>query len=152
MYHLSVFCFMWICSAIMGCCCPLHCDFVRGAVVCCVCVEEVFEKEGQGQRKGQEKGKRQEQRRLWHWNGWRIQQGRLQTHTHTQTHSLPLQMYCPCSVSPSWHPGHPGLVKLSVCVKTNGCFAHCSYCTKGWGLRWVVLGGPAGMQVTFKQT
>ena len=55
---------VWIGSAIMGCCCPLHREFVRGAVVCCVCVEEVHEKEGQGQRKGQEKGKREEQRRL----------------------------------------------------------------------------------------
>ncbi len=54
----------WLCSGIMGCCRPLHRECVRGAVMCRVCVEEVPEKEGQGQRKGQEKGKREEQERL----------------------------------------------------------------------------------------
>lgn len=53
-------CALWICSAIMGCRCPLYCEPVYGAVLRCVRMEEVPKKGGQGQRKGQEKGEREE--------------------------------------------------------------------------------------------
>lgn len=53
-------CALWICSAIMGCRCPLYREPVYGAVLRCVRMEEVPKKGGQGQRKGQEKGEREE--------------------------------------------------------------------------------------------
>lgn len=52
-------CFMLVCSAILGCRCPLHCEFECGAVLRCVCVEEMPQK-GQGQGQGQENGQREE--------------------------------------------------------------------------------------------
>lgn len=55
--------FVTIFSVLMGSCGSLHREFVRGAFNCPVHMEKVLEKE-QGQRDGQKKGKREQQKQL----------------------------------------------------------------------------------------